>query len=206
MKRYTKNNEVKYENEIVIIKDNMQIFNPSEELILADGWKIYEPVVPEPRPQLEPSSFATERAVVMMMMPQAKLAFEELGDQEALSVKELADTWVSKVGQQVDMGKRLWYNGYLIKVRMQHTVQLDWKPSKQTSSLYEQIFESCAGTKEDPIPYNERLDPDFLGMALVKGKIYRQKNVLYECIEDTINPVYDDLDSGALDRYIKLVE
>lgn len=206
MKRYTKNNEVKYENEIVIIKDNMQILNPSEELILADGWKIYEPVVPEPQPQLEPSSFATERAVVMMMMPQAKLAFEELGDQEALSVKELADTWVSKVGQQVDMGKRLWYNGYLIKVRMQHTVQLDWKPSKQTSSLYEQIFESCAGTKEDPIPYNERLDPDFLGMALVKGKIYRQKNVLYECIEDTINPVYDDLDSGALDRYIKLVE
>lgn len=209
MKRYKKDGIIKYANQIVVIKDGMQTMNPTEEMILADGWEVYGPVIPEPVPQvpqLEPSSYAMERAVVMMMMPQAKLAFEELGDQEALSVKELADTWVSKVGQQVDMGKRLWYNGYLIKVRMQHTVQLDWKPSKQTSSLYEQIFESCAGTKEDPIPYNERLDPDFLGMALVKGKIYRQKNVLYECIEDTINPVYDDLDSGALDRYIKLVE
>lgn len=104
------------------------------------------------------------------------------------------------------MGKKLWYNDYLIKVRMQHTVQLDWKPGKQTSSLYEQIFEDHAGTKEDPTPYNEGLDPDFLGMALVKDKIYRQKNVLYECIEDTINPVYDDLDNDALSRYVKLVE
>jgi hypothetical protein len=32
-------------NKIVIIKDDMQIFNPTEDLLLADGWKAY--VAPE---------------------------------------------------------------------------------------------------------------------------------------------------------------
>ena len=31
MKRYTKNNEVKYANRIVVIKNGMQIINPTEE-------------------------------------------------------------------------------------------------------------------------------------------------------------------------------
>lgn len=81
-----------------------------------------------------------------------------------------------------------------------------WRPSKDTSSLYEQIFEDHAGTAEDPIPYNVRLDPDFLGMTLEMGKIYTQKGALYECIEGTGIPVYDDLDSSALERYVKVVE
>lgn len=79
-------------------------------------------------------------------------------------------------------------------------------PSKDTSSLYELICEDHAGTTEDPIPYNERLDPDFLGMTLVQGKIYTQKGALYECIEGTGIPVYDDLDNPALARYVKAVE
>lgn len=141
-----------------------------------------------------------------MMLPQARAAFAELDDQEAFKVKELAPAWASKIGSQVETGDRLWYNDYLIKVRMQHTVQEDWKPSKDTSSLYELICEDHAGTAEDPIPYNVRLDPDFLGMTLEMGKIYTQKGALYECIEGTGIPVYDDLDNPALARYIKAVE
>lgn len=34
-------------NKIVIIKDDMQIFNPSEEMLFEDGWKVYVPVVTE---------------------------------------------------------------------------------------------------------------------------------------------------------------
>lgn len=185
----------------------MQIINPTEEQILADGWVEYVAPEPEPEePRLEPSSFEVQNAVSLMMLPQARAAFAELDDQEALKVKELAPAWASKIGSQVGTGDRLWYNDYLIKVRMQHTVQEDWKPSKDTSSLYEQIFEDHAGTAEDPIPYNVRLDPDFLGMTLEMGKIYTQKGALYECIEGTGIPVYDDLDNSALARYVKEVE
>ena len=35
-------------NKIVIIKDGMQTFNPTEEMLLADGWKVHEPVPYEP--------------------------------------------------------------------------------------------------------------------------------------------------------------
>ena len=207
MKLYTKDGQIKYANRIVIIKDGMQIINPSEEQILADGWEEYVAPEPEPaEPRLEPSSFGVQNAVSLMMLPQARAAFVELDDQEALKVKELAPTWASKIGSQVETGDRLWYNDYLIKVRMQHTVQEDWKPSKDTSSLYEQIFEDHAGTAEEPIPYNVRLDPDFLGMTLKMGKIYTQKGALYECIEGTGIPVYDDLDNPALARYVKAVE
>lgn len=51
MKQYIKNNTIKSANRIVIVKDGMQIFNPSEELILADGWEEYIPpvtIIPEP--------------------------------------------------------------------------------------------------------------------------------------------------------------
>ena len=207
MKRYTKDGQIKYANRIVVIKDGMQVINPTEEQILADGWVEYVAPEPEPaQPRLEPSSFEVQNAVSLMMLPQARAAFVELADQEALKVKELAPTWASKIGSQVETGDRLWYNDYLIKVRMQHTVQEDWKPSKDTSSLYEQIFEDHAGTDEDPIPYNVGLDPDFLGMTLEMGKIYTQKGALYECIEGTGIPVYDDLDNPALARYVKVVE
>ena len=46
MKQYKKEIDnkvvVKYRNKIVIVKDGKQFINPSEELLLADGWVAYE--------------------------------------------------------------------------------------------------------------------------------------------------------------------
>jgi hypothetical protein len=41
MKRYIKDKKIKFANQIVIKKDGKQIINPSEDMILADGWKEY---------------------------------------------------------------------------------------------------------------------------------------------------------------------
>ena len=41
MKRYIKDGQIKFRNQIVIIKDGRQIINPREEMILADGWEEY---------------------------------------------------------------------------------------------------------------------------------------------------------------------
>ena len=35
-------------NKIVIVKDGMQTFNPTEEMLFEDGWKVHEPVPYEP--------------------------------------------------------------------------------------------------------------------------------------------------------------
>lgn len=49
MKRYEKDGLIKTRKQIVIRKDGMQTINPTEEMILADGWKEYvPPVAPEP--------------------------------------------------------------------------------------------------------------------------------------------------------------
>lgn len=52
MKRYIKTIDgkqvIKPANKIVINKDGMNTINPKEEMILADGWEVYEPVSYEP--------------------------------------------------------------------------------------------------------------------------------------------------------------
>ena len=48
MKRYVKDNKVKFRNEIIIIINGVQVINPTEEMIFLDGWQEY--VVPEVEP------------------------------------------------------------------------------------------------------------------------------------------------------------
>ena len=50
MKRYIKDNKVKFRNEIIIIKNGVQVINPTEEIILSDGWQEF--VTPESKPCL----------------------------------------------------------------------------------------------------------------------------------------------------------
>lgn len=199
MKLYTKDNEIKYANRIVIIRDGMQIINPSEEQILADGWVEYVAPEPEPaEPMLEPSVFAVQLDVSTMMLSQARAAFKELDDQEALKVKNLADTWYSKINTEVQVDDRLWYDDKLFKVKQKHTVQEIYPPSIDTASLYEEINELHEGTKEDPIPYNNN-------MRLELGKYYSQYGVVYMCHRDSEQAVYQDL-KDLVGIYVTLSE
>lgn len=50
MKLYKKNGVIQFSDKIVIIKDDMQIFNPTEEMILEDGWVEYISSVNIPTP------------------------------------------------------------------------------------------------------------------------------------------------------------
>lgn len=201
MKQYKKDGKIEDANRIVVIIDDMQILNPTHEQIIADGWEEYTYIPPEPQPQepqLEPNSYAMERAVALVMMPQAKAAFKELDDQEALKVKELADTWASKINSEVQVDERLWYDNKLFKVKQKHTVLEIYPPSIDTASLYEEINELHEGTKEDPIPYNNN-------MRLELGKYYTQNGVIYMCHRDSEQAVYQDL-ADLVDIYVTLVE
>lgn len=110
----------------------------------------------------------------------------ELTDEESLEVKEMYPEWESKMGQQVNVGEKYQYNGKFWKVLQQHTVQENWKPGEGTESLYAEVSKGHAGTKEDPIPYNNN-------MELENGKYYSQDDVTYICTRDTGIPVYNPL-------------
>lgn len=45
MKQYIKDNNVKFGNEIIIFSNGVQIINPAEDTILANGWQEYIPPV-----------------------------------------------------------------------------------------------------------------------------------------------------------------
>lgn len=118
----------------------------------------------------------------------------EITDQEALKVKNLQRVWVA--GESMNVGDRRQYQDKLYKCRQAHTTQADWTPDAYQAG-WEVIDEVHAGTQEDPIPYSQ-------GMALEKDKYYTQGDVLYLCIRDTGQPIYNDL-ADVVDNYVKTV-
>ena len=182
MKLYQKDGKVSSLNNIIVIKDGMQIINPTEEQVLADGWTEYVPEPYVPQSKLEPDMYEMVSAVRMMVQPQLLT----LPDGEAVKVKALYDPWASKIGQEVDADVKLYYDDKLYKVRQKHTVQEQYQPSLDTASLYKEINETHAGTLEDPIPYNNN-------MELEEGKYYIQDGITYLCTRNTDIAVYADL-------------
>lgn len=46
--RYSKNNQIKSQQQIIVVVGGKQIINPSHEQIIADGWVEYVPQVAQP--------------------------------------------------------------------------------------------------------------------------------------------------------------
>lgn len=199
MKLYQKGGKVSSLNNIILIKDGMQIINPTEEQVLADGWTEYEPEPYVPQPKLEPDMYEMVSAVRMMAQPQLLT----LSDGEAVKVKALYDPWASKIGKEIKKDNKVYYDDKLFKARQDiNPVLENQPPGSGTQSLYEEINETHAGTLEDPIPYNSEHDPLFSGMELEEGKYYIQDGITYLCTRNTDIAVYADL-KGLVGIYVE---
>lgn len=164
-----------------LVVDGMQIFNPSEELILAAGWLEYVEPEPEPVDETKYEPYTEEVVEKIKKLLQDKVAQQT--DAEALDNIELFPTWQSKIGVQVNQGDRLYFDDKLYKVQQTHIPQTDWRPDT-TASLYVQVVaESEAGTIDNPIQYE-------VNMELVKGKYYTENNVKYLCIRELAQSVW----------------
>lgn len=106
-------------------------------------------------------------------------------DNTAMRMTEFYPSW--SAGQAYTAGYKVQHGGKLWRCKDPgHTSQAGWEPSINTASLWEEICETHAGTKDDPIPYSSN-------MALESGKYYIQDYVIYLCNRDTVNPVYNPL-------------
>ena len=167
-----------------LIVDGMQIYNPSEELLLAAGWMEY---TPPPTPEPEPVDYTKYEPYTEDVVAKIKTLLQEQvsqqSDEEALDNIELFPTWQSKIGTQVSQGERLYFDDKLYKVLQAHTPQEDWRPDT-TASLYVQVIaESDAGTIDNPIPFE-------LNMELVEGKYYTEDGVKYLCTRELAQSVW----------------
>lgn len=195
MKRYYKiidGQTVFYKDPLVI--EGMQIFNPSEELILAAGWQEYTP--PEPAPIDYTKYEPDEYTIVEKLKQLAQAQVAQQTDEEALENIELFPTWQSKIGTQVEQGERLYFDDKLFKVLQTHIPQEDWRPDT-TASLYVQVVaESEAGTIDNPIQYE-------VNMELVEGKYYAEDGVTYLCIRALAQSVWHLAD--LVGNYVQVV-
>lgn len=121
----------------------------------------------------------------------------DLTDNEALSVKDFYPTWESKIGDNVEQGYKMLYDGNLWRVRQNHLVQEIYPPSISTAALYEVINYQHEGTLEDPIPY---VPP----MEIFNGKYYEQNGVTYRCTRDSGIALSHDL-NALVGTYVVIV-
>ena len=122
-----------------------------------------------------------------------------LTDEQSLACKSLYPTWVSCIGGSLTSGDKVTYKGCLYKVKQNISLVLENQaPGISTAALYEEISESHAGTREDPIPYNNN-------MELELGKYYTQEGVLYMCSRDSGQAVYSPL-KDLVGIYVTVIE
>lgn len=126
----------------------------------------------------------------------------ELTNKEALSVKEMYPKW--EVGIDVKKGEKRHYlkDDKLYEADQDHKTQADWAPDIMTS-LWHEVSEH-EGTIDDPIPYNEEMNPFWQGMILEEGKYYTQSGIKYKCTRNTGNKVTHNL-SDLVGHFVEIV-
>lgn len=190
MKIYIKDNKIKSANRIVIYKDDMQILNPTEEMILEDGWVEYVHTEPA-TPMIKSYSEVINEIVAKQWNERT-----DISDEEGLDYITIVYKWEKFLDQVLPVGKLVVYNDRLWRVRQEHTALSIYPPSINTASLYEVVEKEHEGTMEDPIPY---MPP----MEIFEGKYYIQNDVVYRCTRDSDVSLSHDL-SSLIGLYVEL--
>lgn len=189
---YIKDGTIRDRSRIIIIKDNFQIINPTEELVIADGWQPYTP--PEPG---EPQPTITDQLRDMVL--EQYNGRTDITDEEALKRPLLVYSWETYMGKSLAAGQVVSHDGKLWRVRQDVAAVLDNQPpSLATAALYEVIEVEPAGTQDDPIQYTPP-------MEIFNGKYYTQGGVLYKCTRDSGQALTHDL-AALVGLYVELTD
>lgn len=196
MKQYTKNGEIKYAKNIVLkLTDEegrkMQVFNPTEEMLLENGWEVYTPPTIEPTPRKK-SRFE----IIEELVAKQYNARTDIENNEALEYMAIIYGWEEYIDKELTEGMIVIYEDKPWRVRQTHTVQSIYPPSLDTASLYEVIDKEHDGTLEDPIPY-------IAPMKVFEGKYYTEDNIKYICTRDSGTALSHSL-SALVGLYVEI--
>ena len=178
MKQYIKDGEVKSRNNIVLratqIIDgeevNIQIFNPSEEMLFEHGWEEYI------QPNVEPKKSSIQ--IVTELVAKQYNERTNISNEEALDYMAIIYPWEYYLDKTLEVGMLVVYEDKPWRVRQTHTAMEIYPPSLDTASLYEAIDKEHSGEADDPIPYTPP-------MEIFEGKHYIEEGVVYKCTRDS---------------------
>ena len=199
MKTYTKNGQIKQANRLIVRitkevngeQKTFQVINPTEEMILSDGWVEY--VAPEvtPTPRAK-SKFEIVQELVVSQWNERT----DISNAEALDYAVIVYDFEHYIGEELAQGKIVSHDDKLWRVRQTHTCQADWTPSLDSASLWEVIEVEHEGTESDPIPYA-------VPMEIFAGKYYTESDQLYLCTRDSGTALSHPL-SALVGLYVEL--
>lgn len=201
MKQYTKTIDdkqvIKTRNQIVvhITKEvngeerKFQVINPTEEMILADGWMEY---VPTPTPRTKSRMQIVQELVVAQWNERT-----DISNTEALDYAVIVYPFETLIGQALPVGKIVSHDNNLWRVRQAHTAQENWQPSLDSASIWEIIQVEHSGEVSDPIPYAPP-------MEIFSGKYYAEADQLYLCTRDSGTALTHPL-SALVGLYVEIV-
>jgi hypothetical protein len=202
MKRYIKDGIIKTRNNIVlrVTKEingkevKLQVINPTEEAILADGWSVYIP------PTIEPSTTSRKKSrfeIIEELVTKQYNARTDISNEEALDYMAIIYPWGYYLDNVLTEGMMVTYDDKPWRVRQTHTPLDIYPPSLDTASLYEVINKEHSGEADDPIPYTPP-------MEIFSGKYYSEDGVIYQCIRDSGIALTHNL-SSLIGLYVSIV-
>ena len=189
---YKKDGKIKERSRIIIFKDDQQIINPTDEMVIADGWVEY--IAPEP--VVDNSSEMSKQLQDALLDQYNKRT--DITDEDALKRPLLVYEWNTYIGKSLKTGQIVSYESKLYRVRQDiSTVIESYTPQLSTASLYEVIEVASAGTIDDPIPYTPP-------MEIFNGKYYTQNGIKYKCIRDSQTALSHNL-ADLVALYVEVV-
>ena len=189
---YKKDGKIKERSRIIIFKDDQQIINPTDEMVIADGWVEY--IAPDP---VVDNSSEISKQLQDALLDQYNER-TDITDEDALKRPLLVYEWDTYIGKSLKTGQIVSYKSKLYRVRQDiSTVIEGWAPQLSTASLYEVIEVASAGTIDDPIPYTPP-------MEIFNGKYYTQNGVKYKCIRDSQTALSHNL-ADLVALYVEVV-
>lgn len=131
----------------------------------------------------------------LMNATKSNIQSYNMANKEVNQLVDMYPKWEDLIGQTLEAGFKLQYNGKPYRVIQAHTTQSDWKPD-EVKSLYN-LISNHNGTKEDPIPYERWL-------VLDKDLYYIENDTLYLCVTSSI--VGYDSDLAQLGALVQKIE
>lgn len=197
MKKYTKEingkTVIKTRQQIIISKNGMSTYNPTEEMILADGWIEYIPSIIDTPSQPKKDSFTIMQEIIFEQYN----AKTDISDEEALDRAIVIYDWNHYIGKSLTKGQVVVYNNNVYRVRQDISEVLNvYPPDITTASLYEVIVLTATGEENDPILYTPP-------MEIFKDKYYIQNDIKYLCTRDSETALNHDL-STLIGLYVEL--
>lgn len=187
---YIKNGIIRDESRIVIVTDEYLVTNPTEEMILADGWVKYD----ETNTIKDDS---VEKQLRDMLLDEYNKR-TDLTDEQALSRPLLIFSWYKYINGSLKANQLVGFSERIYRVKQDINVVLeDQYPSLSTAALYEVVELQATGAIDDPIAY---VPP----MEIFQGKYYTQSGVLYKCTRDSGQALSHDL-SALVGVYVEAV-